>query len=105
MTTPRLERLAADRADFTDSTGECWRVHDRAFGPPLARPGYRRRLALESQGTNTRYFVNAKGERRAYSFKRTESRRLTLDDCARQFSESGYCWKGPPFIPPTHPTG
>ena len=91
MSSPRLERIDADRAYFADSTGERWRVHDRAFGPPLARPGYRRRLPLEAPGTNTRYFVNAKGDRRAYTFTSGESRRLTLDDCARQFLESGYC--------------
>jgi len=50
-----------------------------------------------------RYFVNAAGDERAYTFKRNESRRLTKDDCSRQFAEPGYCWDGPPFQGPTRP--
>jgi len=102
--TPYLERLAQDRAYFVDADGVRWRVHDRAFGPPLAKPGQRKRLPLEAPGMNTRYFVNAAGDRRAYTLRRDESRRLTVDDCARQFAESGYCWQRPPFSPPTRPT-
>ena len=105
MASPSLEKVAADHAYFTDSAGVRWRVHDCCFGRPLARPGHRKRLPLEAPGVNTRYFVNAAGDRRAYTFKRAESRRLTLDECARQFAESGYLKAGPPCVPPTHPTG
>jgi len=87
-----------------EASGVRWRVHDCCFGAPLAQPGYRKRLPLEAPGTNTRYFVNEAGEQRAYTFKRSELRRLTLDECARQFTESGYCWKGPHRPPPTHPS-
>lgn len=100
----RLERSANDRAYFTDSAGVTWRVHDCCFGPPFAKPGHRKRLPLEAPGTNTRYFVNAVGDQRAYTFKRTESRRLTLDDCTRQFEESGYLHTGPRFSGPTRPS-
>src|SRR6185312_6726544 len=51
------------------------RVHDSAFGPPLATPHQRKRLPLEAADANTRYFVNAAGDERAYAFKRGESRR------------------------------
>ena len=104
MTAPRLERLDHDLAYFTDSAGERWRVYDPPFGPPLARPGYRRVLPLEAPSTNTRYFVNVKGDQRAYTFTHGESRRLTLAECARQLAESGYCWKGPQYSGPTQPT-
>lgn len=101
---PRLDRLADDRAYFTDADGVRWRVHDCCFGTPLAKPGHRKRLALEAPATNTRYFVNGKGDQRAYTLKRSESRRLTLEICARQFAESGYCWDGPLYQGPTSPT-
>lgn len=99
----QLERPSEGITYFVASDGVRWRVHDCYFGAPLATPGHRRRLALEAPSTNTRYFVNAAGEQRAYTFKRSESRRLTLDACARQLAESGYCWKGPHNPPPTHP--
>jgi len=89
---------------FIDADGVRWRIHDCAFGPPLAKPHHRKRLPLEAPGTNTRYFVNAAGDERAYTFKRSESRRLTPEDCARQFAASGYRHKGPPYSGPTHPT-
>jgi len=73
----RLDRLPNDRAYFTDSDGVRWRVHDCCFGTPLAKPGHRKRLPLETPGTNTRYLVNDKGDQRAYTLKRSESvRRL-----------------------------
>jgi len=102
---PYLEQPSEDRAYFVDSDGVRWRVHDCAFGPPLAKPHRRKRLPLEAPGVNTRYFVNAAGDERAYALKRGESRRLTPDDCVRQFAESGYCRKGPPYSGPTSPTG
>lgn len=105
MPAPTIERTDNDRAYFTDSNGVCWRVHDCCFGHPLAKGGHRKRLALEAPVANTRYFVNEAGDRRAYSFTRGESRRLTLDDCARQFAEAGYCWNGPRNPPPKRPTG
>jgi hypothetical protein len=98
-----LERPATDRAYFTDSDGVRWRVHDCCFGAPLAKPGHRKRLPLEAPGTNTRYFVNEKGDQHAYALKRCESRRLTVDTCARQFAESGYCSNGPLYQGPTSP--
>lgn len=101
---PHLKRLGNDYAYFTDAAGVRWRVHDCCDGQQLARPGHRKRLPLEAPGVNTRYFVNGAGDRRAYAFKRAESRRLTLDECARQFVESGYLKAGPPYIPPTRPT-
>jgi len=104
MSVSQLERLANDRAYFTDSDGVRWRVHDCCFGTPLAKPGHRERLPLEAPATNTRYFVNEKGDQRAYTLKRSESRRLTLEICARQFAESGYRWKGPLYQGPTRPT-
>jgi len=70
-------------------------VHACRFG----RRG-RKLLPLEARSVNTRYFVNAAGDRRAYTFKRAESRRLTLEDSARQVAEAAYCCKGPPFFPP-----
>jgi len=85
--------------------GVRWGVHDCCFGRPLAKPGNRKRLPLEARGTNTRYFVNAAGEQRAYTLTRKESRRLTADACARQFAKSDYCWKGPHNPPLIHPTG
>lgn len=100
----RLTSPADDRAYFADSAGVRSRVHDCAFGPPLAKPGHRKRLPLEAPGTNTRYFVNAAGDQRAYTLKRGESTRLTADECARQFAESGYCRSGPPYVGPTRPT-
>lgn len=100
----RIERQG-EKVYYVDADGSRWRVHDCCFGPPLAPPGYRIRLSLEAPGTNTRYFVNAATERRAYTFKRWESRRLTVDDRARQFAKSGYCWKGPHNPPLIHPTG
>lgn len=104
MPAPTIGRTADERAYFTDSNGVRWRVHDCCFGQPLAKPGHRKRLPLESPATNTRNFVNEAGDWRAYTLKRNESRRLTVDDCARQFTESGYCWKGPLPQPPTRPT-
>lgn len=103
--TPRLDPRANDRASFTDLEGVRWRVHDCCFGTPLAKSGHRKRLPLEAPATNTRYFVNEKGEQRAYTLKRSESRRLTLEICARQFAEAGYCRNGPPYQGPTTPTG
>ena len=105
MTTSRLERPAEDVAYLVAEDGTRWRVHDCCFGRPLAPPGYRMRLRLEAPSSNTRYFVSATGDQRAYIFKRSESHRLTVDECARQFAESGYCWKGPHNPPPAHPTG
>lgn len=105
MTTPTFERPSNDLAYFVDSAGVRWRLHDCAFGPPLAKPHHRKRLPLEAPGTNTRYFVSANGDERAYTLARGETRRLTPDDCARQFAESGYCWKGrSPYVGPTRAT-
>jgi len=94
MATPRLDRPSDDRAYLIDADGVRWRIHDCAFEPQFAEPHHRKRLPFEAPGMNTRYFVNAAGARRAYTLKHDESRRLTLDDCARQFAEAGYCRRG-----------
>lgn len=103
MQLPRIER-EDQTCYFVDAQGVRWRVHDCCFGPPFARPGHRKRLPLEAPGTNTRYFINAEGDERAYTLTWGESRRLTPADCTRQFAESGYCWKETHDRPPTHPS-
>jgi len=101
----RLSEIARDRlAGGADEGAVGGGEHPAAGDAKLSVPR-RKPLPLEAPGVNTRYFVNAAGDERAYALKRGESRRLTPDDCVRQFAESGYCRKGPPYSGPTSPTG
>jgi len=70
---------------FVDPDGERWRVHDAHF-----TGGRPHRVPLGDPRANTRYFVNAQGERRAYTFPRQASRALTVDKLGEQFRNSGY---------------
>lgn len=40
---------ADDRVDFTDATGERWRVYDVSFGPPHAKPHHYHRFVSVDQ--------------------------------------------------------
>lgn len=69
----------ADSAYFVDGEGVRDRIHDVAFGPPLAAPEKRRTMPLESFDANHRYFVSAGGVARAYHFTKQQGRRLSVE--------------------------
>ena len=73
---------------FEDATGERWRVHDAHF-----TRGKPHRVALGAPSANTRYFVSASGERRAYIFRRDDSR--ALDEVTLSLHFSGAGWVSP----------
>lgn len=77
-------------AVYLTADGARYRVHDAAFGPPLAEPGHYKLLPLGSAQANTRYFVDAFKTVRAYSFKRSESRAITEEALLTQFHASGF---------------
>lgn len=78
---------------FIAEDGVRWRVHDTAFGPPLAERHRHRRLPLGDRRAIYRVFVAADGQRRAYAFPRNappEDRTLDAERLAQQFAQSGW---------------
>lgn len=95
---------------FTDVGGSRWRVHDVAFGPPLAKPFKYAQLPLGDARARYRLFVPADRDapRRSFDFKAGGSRALTLDVVAGQFAKSAYVPRArqqPPATPPGTPLG
>lgn len=88
MPAPMLEHIG-EALYLTDDTGQRWRVHDAHF-----TGGKPRRVALGAAKANTRYFVSASGERRAYSFRREDSRALDAATLAVHFAGAGWVSRG-----------
>lgn len=65
---------SADAVYGTYSNGLVWRVHDADI-----TGGWPHRVPLGDPRVNTRYLVNATGERRAYTFGNDHRRILTPD--------------------------
>lgn len=83
MSEPSIERQGAAMY-LTDDTGERWRVHDAHFSG--GRP---HRVPLGFPRAHIRHFVNAQGERRAYTFVKDRRRDLTLDALLEHFHGAG----------------
>ena len=91
-----------------DEAGVRYRVHDAAFGPPLAAAGRRKLLALGDLRARYRLFVQADPEpmMRVYDFKaRGGDRGISVAILDAQFCVSGYAPKRserpPPALPDT----
>lgn len=84
-----MERID-DCVDFVGSDGVRYRIHDVAFGPPLAAPGKRRTMPLESFDANRRYFITAGGVARAYHFSKKENRALSVENLQQQLNGAGF---------------
>lgn len=87
-----------------DPEGTRWHVHDVAFGPPLAAPGRKRVVSLESPEANHRYFVSADGIARASHFTRKKPRSLSADVLEQQFNGAGFVSMSPRDVGATTPT-
>lgn len=89
---------------FTSSAGERFRVYDVAFGPPLCRPHYRRRLPLEDPRANHRWFVPEFGVPRVYRFARDEPRELAVERLSQQLRGAGFAAVSAPNVSAVRPT-
>lgn len=86
---------------FADADGVEWRVHDCAFGPPLARPHHRRAVPIGDARANSRYFVSIDGVVRCMPLKPKESRATDDETLVRQFAASGFVAQSPSASPPS----
>lgn len=75
---------------FTAESGEVWTVWDTSF----RKFKHHRRPHCDPDAT-VRVFVNAAGVKRAYTFKRGESRVLDAREVGRQLQESGHVGEMP----------
>lgn len=96
---------------FTDDQGGRWRVHDVAYGPPLAQPFKYKQLLLGDTRARYRLFVpeDRDAMRRSFDFNGAAATRgLTLDVIAAQFAKSAYVPRSrqkPEPRPPGTPLG
>lgn len=93
-----------EAAYFVDSEGELYRIHDVAFGPPLAAPGRKRVMPRESPDANPRYFISANGVARAYRFTRKEDRTLSVERLQKQLNGAGFVSSFPRSLNTRKPT-
>lgn len=71
--------------------GRAYRVYDRCFGPPHAKPGrYRTCPNLGDPRAAVRWFVSPSGGARCYKFERDEPRTPTLYALERQLRSAEY---------------
>ena len=84
MIEPKLER-DGERAYFTDTGGECYRVHDVFYHEHRKHV-----VSLENAYANHRYFVGEGGGTRAYTFAKLESRVLSAERLLAQLRAAGY---------------
>lgn len=92
---------------FTDVAGHRWRVHDVAFGPPLAKPFKYAQLQLGDPRARYRLFVpeDREAQRRSYDFTAAgATRAVTLEVLIAQFGKSAYVPRTP-YQPPKNPPG
>jgi hypothetical protein len=75
-----------------------------AFGPPLAAPGKKRVMPLESPEADHRYFVSEGGVARAYHFTKKEVRALDPARLQQQFAGAGFVSTMPRDRGATRPT-
>jgi hypothetical protein len=88
-----------------DTDGSRWRVHDVAFGPPLAAPFKRRRLALGDPRATYRWFVAPDGLQRCYQWPQGSpaNRSLKAATLAQQLRASEYGGRMTPAPPVSDP--
>lgn len=79
---PRHDRLDL-KPLYIDHAGERWRVHDCAY-----RDRKFARVAIESPRAKYRVFVSESGWRKAYLFKREDSR--SIDRAGEQIARAGF---------------
>jgi hypothetical protein len=79
-----------DHAYFVDGDATRHRAHVVAFGPPLAAPGKKRTMPLESVEANHRHFVSEGDVAPAYHFTKQENRRLSVEKLEQQFHGAGF---------------
>jgi hypothetical protein len=91
---PAVQLTPDGRLYYVDHRNTRWRVHDVAFGPPLAPRFKRRRLTLGDERASDRYFVTQEGERRCYHFSRDDARDLLAETLERQLNAAGIPARG-----------
>lgn len=70
---------------FTADSGEVWTVWDTTFSKFKHH-----RHAHCDEAARARVFVNAAGVKRSYTFKRSESRALAVEQLERQLREASF---------------
>jgi len=91
---PVVELKGEGQLYLVDSRNTQWRVHDVAFGPPLAARFKRKRLKLSDERATDRWFVSEDGDQRCYHFVRDDQRDLLVETLDRQLRAAGVPSRG-----------
>ena len=87
---PAVEFTPDQRVYFIDGRNTRWRVHDVAFGPPLAARFKRKRFQPGDTRATDRYFLSEDGEQRCFHFERAEARGVTVELLEQQLRSAGF---------------